>query len=200
MQTSGNSGLWKSTTRLVRSELLHFLSTVPLLPLAKVSPTVSQNHFVQKWSRSTRNILGASPSSGRAAARAESATQPQQHWELRLLLSLVLTAAPRAALGMLCCHAGLRCTCCGQKAPMRCLTFAQKEQTPPLLEAGSTMAVCSVLGWGQDWLALLISTINIFTQNGMKEHQTWVRGCCEEWRMNQNSMGNKHKPMLNVFF
>lgn len=48
MQTSGNSGLWKSTTQLVRSELLHFLSTAPLLPLAKVSPTDSQNHFMKK--------------------------------------------------------------------------------------------------------------------------------------------------------
>lgn len=65
MQTSGNSGLWKSTTRLVRSELLHFLSTAPLLPLTKVSPTVSQNHSMKKRSW---NILGAIPPFCRAVS------------------------------------------------------------------------------------------------------------------------------------
>lgn len=125
--------------------------------------------------------------------------QPQQHWELRLLLSLVLH--PGLLWGCSAALLGSHTIAGAKKHQLKGLTFAQKEQTLPLLEAGSYNGCvqCSWLRAGL-WLLLLISTINIFTQNGTKEHQTWEHGCCKEWRMDQNSMGNNHKPMLNAFF
>lgn len=147
MQTSGNSGLWKSTTRLVRSELLHFLSTAPLLPLTKVSPTVSQNHSMKKRSW---NILGAIPPFCRAVS-----ADP----------SLGARAAGCPLLHQGCSGDALlpfwdKTAAVAKKHQLKGFTFAQKEQTPPLLEQ-ALLWLCAGLG-----LVLLFGTSNIFTQNG----------------------------------
>lgn len=77
---------------------------------------------------------------GRAAAKATSVNPSPSSTESSCccVSLLLLPAATRAALGMLCCHSGLRYSGCGQKKhQLKDLTFAQKEKTLPLLEADS---------------------------------------------------------------
>lgn len=73
MQTSGNSGLWKSATWLVRLKSLHFLMHSTPATFCAFSPTASYNHLIKKWTRSIKNILGASPTLQRTAAKTASA-------------------------------------------------------------------------------------------------------------------------------